>query len=150
MDLMPRWPALAAALAFVLGGGGMVLPAQAAAGPSAALVLAAAYDDEGDDDDDDDDDEAAPRSGRGEPARRQAHAPRGDDDVEGIPGLEARDPRPHDPVSGPAEAPGQAEIRLESGTTTGGGHVGPMVLLAILGTGALVGTSYWLSRRYGP
>ncbi|MER6506012.1 hypothetical protein ABT158_04325 [Nonomuraea sp. NPDC001636] len=148
MDLMPRWPAAAAALAFVLAGGGMLLPAQAAAGPPPAL-LQAVHDDDGDDDDDDDD-RPAPRSGRREPARKQAHAPRRDDDVEAIPGLEARDSRPPEPVTRPAEAPGRAEIRLESGTMTGGGHVGPLVLLAILGTGALVGTSYWLSRRYGP
>lgn len=149
MDLMPRWPAAAAALAFVLAGGGMLLPAQAAAGPPPALVQAV-HDDDGGADDDDDDDRAAPRSGRREPARKQAHAPRRDDDVEAIPGLEARDSRPPEPVTRPAEAPGRAEIRLESGTMTGGGHVGPLVLLAILGTGALVGTSYWLSRRYGP
>ncbi|MFI7106558.1 hypothetical protein ACIBK9_09640 [Nonomuraea sp. NPDC050227] len=150
MDLMPRWPAAAAALAFVLAGGGMLLPAQAAAGPPPTLVQAA-HDDGGDDDGDDgDDDRAAPRSGRREPARKQAHAPRRDDDVEAIPGLEARDSRPPEPVTRPPEAPGRAEIRLESGAMTGGGHVGPLVLLAILGTGALVGASYWLSRRYGP
>ncbi|MEU8319208.1 hypothetical protein AB0C33_12615 [Nonomuraea sp. NPDC048881] len=148
MDLMPRWPAAAAALAFVLAGGGMLLPAQAAAGPPPALAQAVHDDDGGDDDGDDD--RAAPRSGRREPARKQAHAPRRDDDVEAIPGLEARDSRPPEPVTRPAEAPGRAEIRLESGAMTGGGHVGPLVLLAILGTGALVGASYWLSRRYGP
>ncbi|MFI7461882.1 hypothetical protein [Nonomuraea sp. NPDC049646] len=148
MDLMPRWAAAVAALAFVLAGGGVLLPAQAAAGPPPALALAAH---DGDDDDSDDgDDDAAPRSGRHEPARKQAHAPRRDDDVEAIPGLEARDSRPPEPVTRPAQAPGRAEIRLESGTMTSGGHVGPLVLLAILGTGALVGTSYWLSRRYGP
>ncbi|MEV3982749.1 hypothetical protein [Nonomuraea sp. NPDC049758] len=146
MDLMPRWPAAAAALTFVLVGGGMLLPAQAAAGPPPALVQAA----HDGDDDGDDDDRAAPRPGRHAPARKQAHAPRRDDDVEAIPGLEARDSRPPEPVTRPAEAPARAEIRLESGTVTSGGHVGPLMLLAILGTGALVGASYWLSRRYGP
>ncbi|YCK38689.1 hypothetical protein ACNF49_32990 [Actinomadura sp. ATCC 39365] len=107
MDLMPRWPAAVAALAFVLVGGGMLLPAQAAAGPPPALVLAA-HDDDGDDGGDDD--EAAPRSGRREPARRQAHAPRvlpgRDDDVEAIPGLQARDSRPPSPSPARQRLPG--------------------------------------------
>ncbi|GGS65091.1 hypothetical protein ACFFV7_02210 [Nonomuraea spiralis] len=173
MDLGPRWLALAAALAFVLGGGAMLLPAQASSPPQ-ALVLAAADDD----DDDDDDDGEARSTGRRDRARErtgdQAPARRREDDVRGIPGLEARDPErapgSYDAgdrvVRAQDDVPRRAEILLDGdtigntvsgtvGNTVGdgvgaGGYVGPLVLAAILGTGVLVGATYWFSRRFGP
>ncbi|RSN06518.1 hypothetical protein DMB42_24845 [Nonomuraea sp. WAC 01424] len=159
---------MAAALAFVLGGGAMLLPAQASSPPQ-ALVLAA--DDDGDDDDDDGE---ARSTGRRDRARDQAPERRREDDVRGIPGLEARDPErapgSYDAgdrvVRAQDDVPRRAEILLDGdtmsnsvsgtvGNTVGngvgaGGYVGPLVLAAILGTGLLVGATYWFSRRFGP
>ncbi|NUP02648.1 MAG: hypothetical protein HOV97_16630 [Nonomuraea sp.] len=169
MDLGPRWPALALALALALGTGATFLPAQAAAAPP-ALTLAAA-DDDGDDggDDDDDDDDDRPPVTRRIPAPKDAgerdttpKSPADNpddtastDDTEGIPGMEARGTGPDDDASRPDDdgrppVPKGADVRLEETALSSGPHVGPLVLLAILGTGVLVGAASWFSRRFGP
>jgi hypothetical protein len=143
------WLAMAVVIAFVLGTGA----ASAAAGNARTPALQETAHLAADDDDDDDDDEGRRATSRSRGDQRTA-GDRGDTGTSG--GKTREEPksgddkaRPHkDGTPAPVGTP--APKGADSRTLSAGTHVGPLVLLAIVGTGVLVGTAFWLARKFGP
>jgi hypothetical protein len=147
------WLAMAVVIAFVLGTGAASAAAGNARTPALQETahLAADDDDDGDDDDDDDGGRRATSRSRGD---QRTAGDRGDTGTSG--GKTRDEPKSGDDKARPREDGTPAPVGTpapkgaDSRTLSAGTHVGPLVLLAIVGTGVLVGTAFWLARKFGP